>query len=119
MFANTLLVMIEEFLRLVQENKILPAILQTVEPIILFHIQDNTNYTQLSHENRRPKPDHEVDTLKGLHVKTFTENPDHTPDDLVEMDGMHKRIALVYYAICWLFELFKKGKFNLFSLLVF
>ena len=97
-------------MRLVQENKIMPAIFQTVEPIIVSHIQDDTNYAHSNNENKRSKHDHEADAFKGLNVRTFTENADHTADDLAEVDGMHKRIALVYYAICWLLELFKKGK---------
>ena len=87
----------------------MPTILQTIEPIVLFHIQDNTNYIQLVNENKRLRHDNEADPFKALNVKNFSENADSSVEDVAEIDGMHKQIALVYYAICWLFELFKKG----------
>lgn len=42
----------EEFLRFVQESRIIPAIQQIVDPILENHIQDNTNYTQLNLDRR-------------------------------------------------------------------
>lgn len=107
--------MLEEFLKVVQENKIMPSILQTVEPIVESYIQDNTNYTQLNIDFKKskndinPDPSSSKNTTPSGHFKYYIEYMEDNGEDIVDIDGMHKQIALVYYAICWLFELFKKG----------
>ena len=77
----------------------MPTIMQVVEPVIDRYIQDNTNYTQSNVDTKKTKPE-------GTPALEYMED---VPEDVSDVDGMQKHVALIYYAICWLFELFKKG----------
>ena len=103
----------EEFLRIIQENKIVVSVVQTVEPIIDAYIQDSTNYALLGTDGNLLKVDTRNASVDGKNVQSQFKTMEYLGDkdeEAADVDGMHKKIALVYYAICWLFEVFKKGE---------
>ena len=103
----------EEFLRIIQENKIVASIVQTIEPIIDAYIQDNTNYAPLAADGKAIKVDTRNASIDGKPAQSQSKTLEYLGDkdeEVADVDGMHKQIALAYYAICWLFEVFKKGQ---------
>lgn len=93
-------------MKVVQENKIMTDIMQITLPIIQNYIQDSTKHAKLAIDTNKTKT--EANNEESNMNKFFFDD-EEVPEGTPLIYGMQKHIALVYFAICWLFELFKKG----------